>query len=60
MKTPPTSADKEKKPRKPQMNVTAKAEEIALAERVAEKRGLSLSALVRLLVLDEARRLGME
>ena len=52
--------NKEKPARKPQMNVTAKLEEIALIERVAEKRGLSVSALLRSLALDEARRLGVE
>lgn len=59
METPAKPA-KEKAPRKPQMNISAKAEEIALTERVADKRGVSVSALVRLLVLDEARRLGVE
>jgi uncharacterized protein (DUF1778 family) len=58
MKTPDTSADKPA--RKPQLNITLKAEERDLVERVAAKRGLSVSALVRMLTLDEARRLGME
>ncbi|MBF9140854.1 plasmid mobilization protein [Hymenobacter properus] len=48
------------KPRKPQINITAKPDEVALIERVAEKRGLSVSALLRSLALDEARRLGVE
>ncbi len=56
-----TTAPKNEKPaRKPQMNITAKQEEIELIERVAEKRGLSVSALLRSLALDEARRLGIE
>jgi uncharacterized protein (DUF1778 family) len=56
-----TNAPANSKPtRKPQMNITAKPEEIALIERVAEKRGLSVSALLRSLALDEARRLGVE
>lgn len=55
MKAPNTE-----KPRKPQINITAKPDEVALIERVAEKRGLSVSALLRSLALDEARRLGIE
>lgn len=55
-----TEPSSSKPGRKPQMNITAKPEEIALIERVAEKRGLSVSALLRSLALDEARRLGVE
>lgn len=60
MATSSTEGSKPAKVRKPQMNITAKVEEIALIERVAEKRGLSVSALLRSLALDEARRLGVE
>lgn len=55
--TAKTPADKPA--RKPQLNITVKSEERELIERVAEMRGLSVSALVRLLTLDEARRLGI-
>jgi hypothetical protein len=60
MATTTPDSSKPGKARKPQMNITAKVEEIALIERVAEKRGLSVSALLRSLALDEARRLGVE
>jgi uncharacterized protein (DUF1778 family) len=52
MKTP-------KETRELQLNIKANAAEKNLIEKVAEKRGLSTSALVRLLVADEARRLGI-
>lgn len=55
MKTP---ADKPA--RKPQVSLAIKPEEKELMERVAAKRGVSVSALIRLLTLDEARRLGVE
>jgi hypothetical protein len=55
-----TTTPADKPARKPQMNITASVEEIALIERVAKKRGLSVSALLRSLALDEARRLGVE
>lgn len=54
---PTKSANGEKPARKPQMNITASIEEIELIERVAKKRGLSVSALLRSLALEEARRL---
>lgn len=50
----------EKTPRKPQLNLSVEEGEKELTEAVAKKRGVSVSALVRLLVHDEARRLGME
>jgi hypothetical protein len=56
----PAPGSSEKPARKPQMNITASIDEIALIERVAKKRGLSVSALLRSLALDEARRLGVE
>ncbi|MGI4872064.1 MAG: hypothetical protein ACRYFX_12905 [Janthinobacterium lividum] len=55
-----TDTKADKPGRKPQLNITAGADEISLIERVAKKRGLSISALLRSLALDEARRLGVE
>lgn len=57
MTTAPTPSDKA---RKPQLNLSLEPTEKDLVERVAKRRGLSVSALVRMLTLDEARRLGME
>jgi len=51
MKTP--------QPRKPQVSIAVETGEKELMEKVAKQRGVSVSALVRLLVLDEARRLGI-
>jgi|GEM_PF-2778470 len=45
---------------KKQIGLEVTAAEKELAEKVAEARGLGLSALVRLLIKDEARRLGIE
>lgn len=45
--------------RKPQITVALEADEKALIERVAAARGISVSALVKLLCFDEARRLGI-
>ena len=42
-----------------QLNIKANDDEKALLEKVAKARGLSSSALVRMLVADEARRLGI-
>lgn len=39
---------------------STKTEEKELMERVAAKRGVSVSTLIRLLVLDEAHHLGLE
>jgi replicative DNA helicase len=44
---PAMKAPNTEKLRKPQINITAKPEEVALIERVAEKRGLTVSALLR-------------
>jgi hypothetical protein len=46
-------------PRKPQITVAVEADEKTLIERVASKRGVSVSALIKLLCFDEARRLGI-
>ena len=46
--------------RKPQINLEVEKGDKALFERVAKKRGVKVAALIRLLVLDEARRLGVE
>jgi len=45
---------------KKQVGLEVTAEEKQLAEKVAKERGLGFSALVRLLIRDEARRLGIE
>ena len=52
--------DKAKATRERQLNIKANDDEKALLEKVAKARGLSSSALVRMLVADEARRLGIE
>lgn len=44
---------------KRQMGLEVTVEEKELAEKVADARGLNFSALVRLLIKDEARRLGI-
>jgi len=49
----------EKRIRKPQIGIEVEADEKALFQRVAKARRLTLSALTRLLLLDEARRLGI-
>lgn len=54
------NSDKPKPARRPQINITATAEEAALFERVAKKRGMKVSAMLRSLAFDEARRLGVE
>lgn len=55
------SMKKEKAERtgKRQIGLEVTVEEKELAEKVAHERGLGLSALVRLLIKDEARRLGL-
>ena len=53
----------DKKPvgsRGPQLNVKLGEDEKRIADAVAKARGLNTSGLVRLLILDEARRLGIE
>lgn len=42
-----------------QLNIKANDDEKKLLEKVAKTRGLNSSALVRMLVADEARRLGI-
>jgi hypothetical protein len=49
----------EKKARKPLLSIEVESDEKALFQKVAKARGLSLSALARTLMLDEARRLGI-
>jgi antitoxin component of RelBE/YafQ-DinJ toxin-antitoxin module len=44
---------------KKQIALEVSADEKDLAEKVAKERGLGLSALIRLLIKDEARRLGI-
>lgn len=51
--------DKPKATRERQLNIKANDDEKALLEKVAKTRGLSSSGLVRMLVADEARRLGL-
>jgi uncharacterized protein (DUF1778 family) len=51
--------DKPKATRERQLNIKANDDEKALLEKVAKTRGLSSSGLVRMLVADEARRLGI-
>jgi len=50
----------DKKPRKPLLSIEVEADEKELFKKVAKARRLSLSALARLLLLDEAKRLGIE
>jgi len=48
-------------PRKPLLSIECDTkEQKAFFTRVAKTRGVTLSALVRLLLLDEGRRLGLE
>ena len=49
----------DKKARKPLLSIEVEINEKALFQKVAKARGLSLSALARTLMLDEARRLGI-
>lgn len=44
---------------KRQIGLEVSVEEREVAEKVASERGLGLSALIRLLIKDEARRLGI-
>lgn len=56
----PNTTPAEKPARKPQVNLSLEAWEKKLFEDVAEARGnIGVSALLRLLVVDEARRLGI-
>jgi hypothetical protein len=65
MKAPAASTEEEKAARratrKPILSVEcASKDQKELFDRVAEKRGVATAALVRMLLLDEARRLGVE
>lgn len=51
--------EKPTKPRKPQINVEATAQEKAIIEKAAAARGMKAATLMRTLALDEARRLGV-
>jgi hypothetical protein len=56
-----TSTDSSKPARKPQVNLQLEAEEKELFEKVAKAKGnVGVSALLRLLVVEEARRLGIK
>jgi hypothetical protein len=55
------STDSGKPARKPQVNLQLEAWEKDLFETVAKARGnVGVSALIRMLVVDEARRLNIE
>jgi hypothetical protein len=47
------------KPRKPQLNLALEAEDKEFIEKVAKARRLTVTGLVRMLVFDEGRRLGL-
>lgn len=51
--------EKQAASRGPQLNIKLSAEEKQLTEDVATKHGLNTSGLVRMLIMAEARRLGM-
>ena len=53
-----SSAETEKKPRKPQIGVEVTAEEKAMIEKVAKYKGMKAATLLRALALQEARSLG--
>jgi hypothetical protein len=53
-------AEKQEATGKKQLSVVLEAAELETAKKVAKKRGVSTSSLVRMLILDEARRLGVE
>ena len=48
------------KPRKPQLNLALDAGDKDFIEKVAKARRLSVTGLIRTLVFDEGRRLGMQ
>jgi hypothetical protein len=50
---------KAEKPRKPQLNLALEAEDKEFIEKVAKARRLTVTGLVRMLVFDEGRRLGL-
>jgi hypothetical protein len=53
-------AEKQEATGRKQLSVVLEAVELETAKKVAKKRGVSTSSLVRMLILDEARRLGIE
>ncbi|MFC6225623.1 hypothetical protein ACFP2F_20420 [Hymenobacter artigasi] len=53
-------AEKSDKPRKPQLNLALDAGDKSFIESVAKARRLSVTGLIRTLVFDEGRRLGMQ
>ena len=53
-------AQKSDKPRKPQLNLALAAGDKSFIEQVAKARRLSVTGLIRTLVFDEGRRLGMK
>jgi hypothetical protein len=53
------SSNDEKRVRKPQIGIEVESDEKVLFQKVAKARRLTLSALTRLLLLDEARRLNI-
>ena len=53
-------AEKQETTGKKQLSVVLEATELEIAKKVAKKRGVSTSSLVRMLILDEARRLAIE
>ena len=55
----PMKKEKAERTGKKQVGLEMTAEEKQLAEKVAKERGLGFSAMVRLLIKDEARRLGI-
>ncbi|SFP79101.1 hypothetical protein [Hymenobacter arizonensis] len=62
MKTPATEEDRaaRRAARKPILSVECESkEQKELFDRVAKERGVATASLVRMLILDEARRLGI-
>ena len=53
-------AEKTAKPCKPQLNLALDAEGKDFIEKVAKTRRLSITGLIRTLIFDEGRRLGMQ
>lgn len=53
-------AENAAKPRKPQLNLALDASDKDFIEKVAKARRLSVTGLIRTLVFDEGRRLGMQ
>jgi hypothetical protein len=53
-------APEDKKARKPLLSIEVEADEKELFKKAAKARRLTLSALARLLLLDEVQRLGIK